>query len=77
MNQYKQVYSNTVPMSVVHINGAANLHLFHCFFCFCALLEHVNMRCIYLVLLFVGGACAERYLMGGDVHFFCARGASG
>jgi hypothetical protein len=69
MNQYKQVYSNTVPISVMHINGAVNLLLLVCFFYFCTLLDHTKSTCVFLVLVFVGEACADRCRVGWRTFF--------
>jgi len=56
----------------MHINGAANLPLLHCFFCFCSEVEHEKSECIFLVLHFAGELCAGRCRSGVCAHFFCA-----
>ena len=52
--QYTKAYSNTVPRSVMHFNGAGFLPLSRQFNWFCALLDHEKSDCFFLVLHSVG-----------------------
>jgi hypothetical protein len=49
MIRYTMTYSNTVPRSAMHFNGAGFLYLSRRFIWFCALLGHKKCDCFFLV----------------------------